>query len=410
MVSLVVVIFAWSMGFAAEPIKIGVLLPFTGPLAKLGEEQFEGMEVAREMINGKGGINGRLVEYIKGDAPAAPAAISETERLITREKMNVIIGTYASSLALVASEVAERHQKVYLEVSGIANNLTERGLKYFFRYTGKANSYGDGAAILCSELIAPRLGVSPKALKVAIINEDSVGYTLSANAAAKKAEQLGLNVVVRESYAEKTLDLSPLVLKLKDRGVDVVLQSGYLNDSILFWRQAKELDFSPKAMIGVASGHGTEDFYKAFGKDAEAVMLADENPALNESGLVPSMRPVKADFVSRYEKKYNKTPFIPGTAGFDGAWLLFQHVIPKVPSLDPEEVRKTLLSLDLPLGSTLFGFGVKFAPPGDPDAGQNLRTLVHGNQWIDGKLRVVWPKEFSTRDAIVPLPTWKQRK
>jgi branched-chain amino acid transport system substrate-binding protein len=68
---------------AQDPIRIGVLLPLTGPFAKNGIENWEAMQIARDMINERGGINGRKIEYVNGDATSPAAAISETERLIT---------------------------------------------------------------------------------------------------------------------------------------------------------------------------------------------------------------------------------------------------------------------------------------------------------------------------------------
>ena len=66
---------------AQEPIRIGVLLPLTGPFAKGGQEDLTAMEITRDMINEKGGINGRKIEYLRGDAVNPNAAISEAERL-----------------------------------------------------------------------------------------------------------------------------------------------------------------------------------------------------------------------------------------------------------------------------------------------------------------------------------------
>ena len=65
---------------AQEPIRIGVLLPLTGPFAKNGIENWEAMQIARDMINERGGINGRKIEYVNGDATSPAAAISETEQ------------------------------------------------------------------------------------------------------------------------------------------------------------------------------------------------------------------------------------------------------------------------------------------------------------------------------------------
>src|SRR6188508_3559318 len=74
---------------AQETIKIGVLLPLTGPFAKNGIENWEAMQIARDMINEKGGVNGRKIEYLQGDATNPNAAISETERLITKEGIKI---------------------------------------------------------------------------------------------------------------------------------------------------------------------------------------------------------------------------------------------------------------------------------------------------------------------------------
>ncbi|HWL75565.1 MAG TPA: ABC transporter substrate-binding protein, partial [Burkholderiaceae bacterium] len=74
---------------AQETIKIGVLLPLTGPFAKNGIENWEAMQIARDMINEKGGVNGRKIEYLQGDATNPNAAISETERLITKDGIKI---------------------------------------------------------------------------------------------------------------------------------------------------------------------------------------------------------------------------------------------------------------------------------------------------------------------------------
>lgn len=410
-VGLILITFICSVGIAAEEtLRVGVILPFTGPLAKLGEDQFRGFELARVMINERGGIQGKKIEYVKADAPNPAAAISEAERLITREKVNIILGTYSSSLCYAASEVAEKHGKIYWEVSALADNITERGFKYLFRFTGKARDFGKTAAVFINDCVAPKLEISPEKLKVAVIHEDTLFGTYIGSAAARYVLERRMKVVVNEAYSANALDLSPLVMKLQKAETDVVVQSSYLNDSILFWKQSKELNFSPKALIGIASAHNLEDFQKAFGKDANFIMTIDENVKMNEKGFRPGIDPTNPEFIKRYEKMWGRIPFTQGAAGFAGAWVLFQHVFPKVPSLEPEKLREVILSLDIPYGSTIIGWGVKFAPPGHPDAGQNLRALILGNQWQGGKLLSVWPKEFALADPIAPMPTWGERK
>jgi branched-chain amino acid transport system substrate-binding protein len=88
---------------AQQPIRIGVLLPLTGPFAKNGIENWEAIQIARDMINERGGINGQKIEFVNGDATSPAAAISETERLITKEGIKITTGSFASPLAIAAA-------------------------------------------------------------------------------------------------------------------------------------------------------------------------------------------------------------------------------------------------------------------------------------------------------------------
>ena len=118
---------------AQEPIKIGVLLPFTGPLATNGIETWEAMQIAREMINERGGVNGRKIEDLQGDATTPNAAISETERLISKEGIKITTGSFASPIAIAVSQAAERNGAFHWETTGAAEIITRRGFKYTFQ-------------------------------------------------------------------------------------------------------------------------------------------------------------------------------------------------------------------------------------------------------------------------------------
>ena len=78
---------------AQDTIRIGVLEPMTGPANKNGIENFTAMEIARDMINERGGINGKKVEFLLADVPNPTAAVSETERLITKDGVKITLGS-----------------------------------------------------------------------------------------------------------------------------------------------------------------------------------------------------------------------------------------------------------------------------------------------------------------------------
>jgi len=89
--------------------------------------------------------------------------------------------------------------------------------------------------------------------------------------------------------------------------------------------------------------------------------------------------------------------------------VLFEEVLPKAGKVDPEAIRKAALKVDIPKGGTIFGFGVKFAPPVHPAAGQNLLAHPALMQWLEQQMSVVYPVEFGVKKPLIPLPTWEQR-
>src|SRR5262249_3217633 len=98
--------------------KIGVLEPLTGPLAFEGKRHLDGYEVMRDLINAQGGVMGKKLVFVVGDATDPTAAASEANRLITREGVKIITGTYSSTLCGAASEAASRQNVIYWESSG----------------------------------------------------------------------------------------------------------------------------------------------------------------------------------------------------------------------------------------------------------------------------------------------------
>src|ERR1700730_7232250 len=161
-----------STASAQEPIKIGVLLPFTGPLAKNGIENWEAMQIARDMINERGGINGRKIEYVQGDATNPNAAISETERLISKDGIKITTGSFASPIAIAVSQAAERHGVFHWETTGAAEVITRRGFKHTLPVGAAARKYGQAAVDIIVNDLAKRLSKPVGDLKIALLWEN----------------------------------------------------------------------------------------------------------------------------------------------------------------------------------------------------------------------------------------------
>ena len=391
--------------------KIGVLEPLTGPLAGEGKRHLEGYEIVRDMINERGGVAGRKLVFTVADAPDPTAAASEANRLITREGVKIITGTFSSRLCGAASEAAARHTVIYWETSCVDPRFNKRGLTTVFRTEIDATGFGWYNVEFIAKHLAPRLNLKPNQLKVAFLSEDSsYGQGVTESARQRAKTEFGMQEVMLEYYNWTTLnDMTPTILKMKQLNPDVVHHIGFGNDAVLFWRQSKEQNFLFKALVHAgATGYGGGDFGKALGSDANGVFaLLEPGPGFRLEALRPEGQQIEKAFRDAVQKRTGTYPFGAHQLAGSGLWLL-KLVLDRSKSDDPEKFNAAVMSLDMPVGSMINGWGVKFS-----EVGQNANDRVQHYmlQWQNGQLVTVWPEEFTTlRAKWIPLGAWDQRK
>jgi branched-chain amino acid transport system substrate-binding protein len=377
----------------AQDLRLGALYPFSGGLALLGDESFRGFELAVEQRNAAGGLLGQKIAIIKGDAVDANQAVGTARRLTSVDRVQAIFGSYASSISFAATQVSELAGVPYFELGAISDPITERGFKYVFRSNPTSKSFANRTLDVINEIIAPGLNVKPQDLRIAIVHEDALYGTTVAKFQVEAAKAAGLNVVEVLPYSAKAVDLSSLILRLKGANVDVVLQTSYQNDTVLFFRQMQEADFKPKAIIGAGGGYSMQDTVNAVGADnMHGVFNIDFTQYLTNEAGAPGL----SAFVQAYEKKYGMPPRSGHSlANFAGA-LMFFEAIQSAGSMDPEKIRAAVLALEKPLGSSATGWGAKF-----DQNGQNTLGVPSLMQWLDGKLTTVFPPEAAVAKPVV---------
>jgi len=376
--------------------KIGVLEPLTGPLAGEGKRHLEGFEIVRDMINERGGVMGKKLTFTVADAPDPTAAASEATRLATREGVKIIAGTFSSRLCGAASEAAARQNVIYWETSCVDPRFNKRGLKNVYRTEIDATGFGWYNIEFIVKHLAPRFNLKPNQLKIAFVSEDSSygqGVTESARARAK---ELGLiEVAPVEYYNFQTInDMTPIIVKLKQVNPDVVHHIGYTNDAPLFWRQAREQNFLFKALVHAgATGYGSSDFGKALGNDGNGVFaLLEPGPGFKLDSLKPEGQKIEKEFRDAVQKRTGSYPFGAHQLAGGGLWLL-KLVLDKSKSDDPEKFRSAVMSLDMPVGTMINGWGVKFSEDGQ---NSNERVQHYMLQWQNGQLVTVWPRSSAS--------------
>lgn len=382
----------FAAGSAVADIKMGALYPFSGGLAQLGDESFRGLELAVEERNAKGGVLGQKISLVKADAVDANQAVGEARRLTSVENVAVVFGTFSSALSYAGSQVTELAGIPFFELGAISDSITDRGYKNVYRSNSTAKNFAYAMVDTVGDVIAPELGVDPKTLKLAIIHEDGLYGKTVAQFQQERAKELGFDVVETLPYSAKAVDLSALILRLRGAKVDVVLQTSYQNDTILYFRQAKSAGFKPKAVIGAGGGYSLADTAKALGNDMNGAFNIDFPQFLtNEKGA-----PGLGAFVETYKKRYGMEPRSGHSlVNYVGA-NAFLDIIDQAGSTDAAKIREAVLAYKKPVGSTATGWGFDFA-----ENGQNQAVTTTLMQWQDGKLVTVWPEAAAVAKPIV---------
>ena len=203
-------------GWAADPVNIGALYPTTGSMAQIGVGCVAAANLAVEMVNDAGGIKslgGAKLNLILSDVQSDTTVTrTETDRLITGNKLSAIHGCFASALTLIASEVCER-AKVPI-ITGSSSDQLNKGRTYTFTPFARASQFAR-AQLQMSKLVSD----TPK---VAVIFENTAFGTSTSNGLKELAPTEGVEIVMFEPYSAGFTDASPLINKVKASGANAL--------------------------------------------------------------------------------------------------------------------------------------------------------------------------------------------
>jgi branched-chain amino acid transport system substrate-binding protein len=418
---LAVLIVSLFLGFHSpvwgkEKLKIAVMHSLTGSLALAGGLAGQrGSLVAIDMWNDRGGILKRYeIVPVEADSQSNPdVAIREAERLIDVEKVPVILGIYSSSIAVPLGPICEKNHTILWITIAISDKVVEdRHLHYVFRPQPMGSQWGHSSIEFLKDNYTKLGYKSASEVKVAVTYEDGPYGVSVKTANLDRAEKYKMKVVLTEGYDHKTKDLSSLVLKLKAAKPDAILNTGYYPDIVLFFRQARELGLTTKAIIGHGAGYANfPNLENQLGPEMiQYVYNIDAAPAqnLDKSKLKKEMGPIIEEFLKRYNKKYKEpSPPSHATMGFGHTWVLLQTIeraVKEYGAPTADNIRKAALEMDIPEGGTPSGYGLKFAPPEHKYAGENLRSYPVVMQWVKGKVEIVWPNALKTTEPKLPAP------
>jgi branched-chain amino acid transport system substrate-binding protein len=388
-----------SAGAAPKEILIGHLEPLTGGSAATGQSLKMGAEYAVEEINARGGIKsmgGAKLKLIPADHQGVPqVGIAETERLI-REGVSLIIGPWYSSIALVATQTAERQKVPFLVDIGIADQITERGLKYTFRMCTPASwiirkSFGHMMAAAKAHNAVPKT--------ISLIYENSAYGQSNATFMKEACQKGGIQVLLDIPYDRKQMDFSSEVRKIKAANADIIGYTSYIADGIQLLRTMKEQGIRPMMMVGVNDAAFTEmkAFKEALG-DYSHYIIDYMGQAMNRKD------PRYKALVEGIGKKYKKEADYPVEIGYQSIYLA-KEVLELAKSSDREKIREAFTMLNYKDHMLASEDPIRFGPNG-----QNQGADAYFQQVFPDVLTppIVWPAKFAERKIVWPDPAWKK--
>ncbi|HEY6368483.1 MAG TPA: amino acid ABC transporter substrate-binding protein [Candidatus Binatia bacterium] len=374
----------WDSAAAQAPIKIGASLSLTGSYSALGQNQHRGYQLCAKHVNEKGGVLGRKVEFVLyDDKSEAATGVRLYERLITEDKVDVIMGPYSSAITEAVANVNEKYKMPMVAPMASTTSIFRKGRKFIFMVQSSAEVYLEGLIDM-----AAKRGLRT----LALINEDTLFPKATVEGTKELAKQKGLQVVFIEAYPKGHTDFSAILTKIRTANPDVLGAATYFDDAVAITRQMKELNVNPK-MFGVTVGGDLPKFYELLGKNGEFVYGATQwEPELPYPGA--------KEFTESYKKEFPGADLSYHSAGGYAGCQILVDAIKRARSLDGEKIRAEIAKMDL---TTVYG-GFKV-----DEGGFQVSHKMVMFQWQEGKKVIVWPDELAAGKARFPTPPWTQR-
>jgi len=386
-----------------DAVVVGAIYPLSGSQGQGGIDEHRGALLAAELVNADGGVGGRPIEIVSIDVATADAAPEAVERL-GASGIDVVIGSYGSTISAPASETAAANDMLFWETGavGMLTARSEQGERTF-RMPPTGAVLGRNAIEFVDGPLAEALGRDPAGLRYAVSYVDDVYGRAVADGALQAASELDLEVVGRFGYDLATADYDALARRIDRSRADVLFVSAYLADAVELRRALVRHGVDLLASIGTSSSYCMPEFGAALGDGAVGLFASDKpsGAAINPESLGPAGAVLLERGRAAYAERWGEAMSPAALAGFSAAWALFAEVMPAAErtggTLSTDALAEAALAVDLPMGSLPNGSGLRFGAPGTATAGDNVAAAAVIWEWTPpGEHVVVWPPELAT--------------
>lgn len=369
-------------GINNKLIKVGVTASLTGVYKAQGESLLEGLQMWADDLNARGALLGKQVKIIYYDDQSDPeVSAQQYEYLISKDRVDLLVGPYSSDVTLRASDIAEKYQFPMVSGTAAASKIWSRGYENIFQVDLPATEYFIGGL-----QVAKSQGIQT----VGIVFQESLFTKEVAMGAKLAAQKMGIDVVAFQGYSNMRTDFTSLIKTLVAQKPQLLLGATYFEDAVAIVRESKKQNFSPIAM-GFTAGPSQAEFGTELGKDAENIV-----------GFTPWTRavrePLAYDFDFRYRRIYGRSASSNAAGGYAAGEIL-EAAVRLAKTLDKDKVREQLKQLSF----------ISIVGRYKVDAtGKQVGKSMYALQWQDNQRRLVMPTIYAETKFQFFVP-WDKR-
>jgi ABC-type branched-subunit amino acid transport system substrate-binding protein len=368
---------------AGQPIRVGSTLALTGPLSATAQIHKLVGDIYIEQLNKRGGLLGRQVEWVVKDDQSKPdLARTLYEQLVTADKVDLLMGPYATGAILSAMGVAQRYNKVLVHHTLGIPSLAKYDMQF------PAWSLGSDPATTVPTTIFDALAAGPKPPKtVAVVTSKFPSIHFMTAGAREVMKKRGLNEVLFLEWDFGNRDFGPIANRIKDAKPDFVWVGAIGLDGNLLLDAMKKIDYVPPQHFYLYPAPAPLVTLPE-AKNALSVTIFEEQPPFTSF-------PGAAEFVRIYRERATRAgltdPSVETQAAASyTAWQILEAGVTATKSLDDKAIAAWLKANRV---DTLQG-KLRFNGPGN--FGDDLMRV---KQVQNGKWVVVWPKEVTSGGA-----------
>ena len=392
---------------AADPIKVGFSMALTGSVAQNGKQLIMALELWRDDINASGSLLGRPVELVYYDDQSNPSNVPGIyTKLITVDKVDLLLGPYATNMAAAAVPVIMQHNMTTISILAVDVNRHF----HYSRYFDMIPVGPEGTRAFSKGFFALAAAQKPRPQTVAIVSADAEFSKTSADGARENANAEGFKIIYDQSYPPSTTDFAPVMRAVQAANPDIVFVAAYPPDTVGIVRAAAEIGLTPKMFGGTMIGLLITPIKMQLGPLLDGIVIMESfvpAPSFNFPGVTGVLKRYQAKAAG---EKIDPIGYAFVPFGYAAGQVLAQAV-ETTRSLDQAKLADYIHRHSF---YTVVG-EINYAPDGAWAQPRTLFTqfqnVAAGNidQFRDGSVQpILWPPQYKSGSLIYPYATAKK--